>query len=172
MSKQIRKRNQRKKGLSEMLSYVILIAITVGLSIAVFALVKSLSNVSAAADCDEGTSLIITDQKIVLNKMTLTLRNNGRFNIDGVIIAVSNQTEREPTIYLWQDDSQQEGIHGQAYFPNLLLPGKEEFAVFSNIDSNQITYDLRDLKSVQIQPFVIRKNERVMCKNAVIKQNL
>ena len=55
----IKKRD--KKGVSEILSYVILISIAVSLSIGVYAWLKDYANVNPKIDCKDGTSIMLSD---------------------------------------------------------------------------------------------------------------
>lgn len=164
-----------KKGVSEIVSYVILIAITISIAVGIFAWLRTLSNVNPPADCKEGTSMIISDylcESGATGKMTLSLRNNGRFNIDGFVLKVGNNSDNAPTINLKSINLAETITRGYYQFQNgiPLAPGETRNAIFSYIDVNSKKYLDSDIKIIEIQPFVIDKSGIIICKNAVIKE--
>src|SRR3989338_1226326 len=85
--------HSKKRGVSLMLSYVLLISIAIIMAITVYASLKLIANVKPVASCEPGTSIIIesysctstpTSKTFVLN-----LNNNGLFSVSGVIVAYS-----------------------------------------------------------------------------------
>jgi len=157
-----------KKAVSLMVSYVILISIAIGLSIAVFVWLKDYANISPKIDCKEGTSIILEDYSDNPGTISLTLKNNGLFNISGIILHVGNNTERTPIDRLMPDPSSDGGnLKGYYDFdPDLGPNNLPKTIIFSKDDSNAITI-------ISIQPYI--KNEKgdaIVCESAVIKQNL
>ncbi len=157
------KREMNKSGVSEMISYVILIAIAIGLSIAVYIWLKDYANVSPKIDCKEGTSLILEDYTITATNLQLTLKNNGYFNIDGFILTVGNNTKRMPIEML---PSIGGGPRGYYDFSTPLKPGEinDESRFMKEIDYN--------VRVIQIQPYIKEKNKIIVCEQAVIKQEV
>jgi len=82
-----------KKALSIVIGYVLLIAISIVMSVIVYAWLKTYVP-KDVTKCDEGTSIFLknfiyncTAGKEMLN---ITLKNNGKFSIDGYFIHASN----------------------------------------------------------------------------------
>ena len=169
---------KNKKAVSLMVSYVLLVSIVIIVSIGVFAWLRSVANISPPIDCKEGTSIILEDYNCtsgVDGGIDLYLKNNGYFNIDGVILSVGNDTGIFPVVYLMPEFSAgfQGNIKGHSFFNETLGPGEIISANFSNIDGQDMeTVDFNNIRIIQIQPFVVEKTGRVICQNAVIKQNI
>ena len=157
-----------KKAISEIISYVILISIVLFLSTVIYIWLKTASNATPATDCKEDTSVVVSSYQC-LGDVRLSIKNNGYFNVDGIILAVGNNSQREPDVYLlstYLTDS----IAGHYDFIPPLAPGETREAKFiTKTDTGDLTFNITLIK---IQPFIIDKNEEVLCNNAVIKQNL
>ena len=86
-----------KKGVSEIVSYVFLIVITISLSLLVFAWLKNYI-IQPEKNCPDGVSLIVSDYNCS-GTLVLNLRNKGLFDIDGFILRYSNNS-KPPSILL------------------------------------------------------------------------
>lgn len=156
------KKRMNKRAISEMISYVILIAMAVGLSIGVFIWLKDVINVSPKIDCKDGTSLRLDDVACTSNIITITVKNNGNFNIDGFIIQASENINQIPTKKLVS-------IYG------VNAPGYYEFDSPLKPSDNPMEVGFAKegpVELIQIQPYI--KNEKgkiVICEQAVIKQD-
>ncbi len=159
-------KKQNKKAVSLMLSYVILISIVIALSIAVFVWLKTVSNVNPATDCNEGTSVILDDSVCNGAIINLTIKNNGRFNIAGVLVSVGNDTRKIPVTYLSAfEETYEDGFY---FFNPELSPGEKKYAVFERGNPSKIN----KVVIVQIQPFIIAKKKKVFCSESIIKQQI
>ena len=163
-----------KKGVSLMISYVLLITIAIILSIAVFSWLSVISNIKPIAHCDDGTSILITDYKCE-NGFSLLVRNSGRFNISGFILQVSGDSEKAPSTLLVPLTSTSIAP-GEFFFVPPLSPGDSREANFSNTkrvigDVNEAV-GFNNIMSLRLQPFILRDNKQVVCENAVIKQDI
>jgi len=161
---------KNKKAVSLMISYVILIAIVIGLSAGVYAWLRIISDVSPPTDCKEGTSLILEDSKCFPSSgtATFTLKNNGRFNVDGVIIAVGDIPQNTPTTYLIPHATGGV-VEGNYIFLSPLKPGDSADAIFTDQGAPP---GFNSIEIIQLQPFIISKNQKVVCLNTVIKQEI
>ena len=93
-------KKMNKIGVSEMLSYVLLIAIAITVSVGVYAWAKAmLPTTYGDITCKDETSLILYEYTCDGTGIELTLRNNGRFNINGIIFTVTNDSQRNPEYY-------------------------------------------------------------------------
>ncbi len=161
--------NQNKKAISLMLSYVILIAITIGLSAGVYVWLKDYANVSPKIDCKDGTSVRLEDYNFNEGVMNLTLKNNGYFNVSGVLVTVNNVSGRMPIYLLVPNIPAKSGItpvKGYYEFASQLKPGDIDYAKF-------LIEGFGEIKVVQIQPYIKdEKDNKIMCEQVVIRREL
>ncbi len=174
---------KNKRGVSEMVAYVILISIAMGLAVAIYAYLNYVVNiVKPPVECKEGTSISLEDYGCdpVLHEINLTIRNNGRFNVDGIIVKFSDNSSKEPIIMLKPQYSGTSGIFlaattGHFSFDSL-SPGEDNnirIAKFTIIQDDGSLYPIKEgtLKTVNILPF-IRDKKKVACTGTAIKQPL
>jgi FlaG/FlaF family flagellin (archaellin) len=85
-----------KRGISLVIGYVLLISISIIMSIIVYQWLKTYVPKDAIA-CPEGTSIFIknTHYDCINNILNVTVKNNGKFSIDGYFIHASNVTDEE-----------------------------------------------------------------------------
>ncbi len=91
-----------KRGLSIVIGYILLVAVSIVMSIIVYQYLKTYVP-KDTVKCDEGTSAFIKDTSYNCTSRTLnvTLKNNGKFSINGYFIHASNKTgEALPTLDL------------------------------------------------------------------------
>lgn len=174
MVKCMLKQIKNKKGVSLMISYVLLIAIVIGLSIGIYAWFRIIaSDIKPAIDCKEGTSLIINNYTCNSSGISFELKNNGRFNINGFILSVGDDANRAPVNYL--GPANVANIYpekGYYNFSSVLEPNNIERANYLNRLWNGDAIGFDEIKVVQIQPFIISENTPVICKDKLFKQNL
>lgn len=169
---------ENKKAISLMVSYVLLVSIVIIVSIGVFAWLRTVANISPPTDCKEGTSVILENYLCTSGAdggIDLYLKNNGYFNISGIILSVSNDTGIFPVVYLMPDIATCSGtaIKGHCQFAQALKPGEIITTNFSNIDGDDLQpVDFNEIRIIRIQPFVIETTGKIICQNAAIKQNI
>lgn len=179
------KKSKNKKAVSLMLSYVILISIALGLSIAVFAFLKIIANVQQAPGCEPETSIIINNYSCDASSgtLSLTIKNNGIFSVDGFILEVGDDPDRAPITRLIPNGLEA-SFNGYYFFDeegtaNLmpLPPELEKTVVFTNkelrSDGSIGLVNFEYIKNIRIQPFVLGKDEKEkrVCSDAVIRQS-
>lgn len=89
-----------KKGVSIIVGYILLVAISIVMSVLVYQWIKTYVPTDSV-ECDEGTSIFIRtiNYDCTNSILNLTLKNNGKFSINGFYIRVSNSSgESLPTI--------------------------------------------------------------------------
>jgi len=156
-----------KLGVSLMISYVLLIFITVTLSIGVYIWLKDYAVVNEKTNCKDGTSLIIEKYNIKeemgVEKITIFVKNNGVFNVDGFLITAGNNSQRIPMEFLRAENN----LEGHYYFDPPLGPEKSRDAEF-----NVSGLDL--IERIQLQPYILAENEltRIYCEDALIRQEI
>lgn len=167
-----------KKAVSLMISYVLLIVIAIVMASIVFSYLKNVANVKPVVSCKEGTSIQIENYNCEIGKISLNLKNNGRFNIDGFISTFGVEDDREPMIKLVSTDKTKISSAGNYYFENPLNPEKNILVKFSSNERKAngeiVPLNFEFLKKVKIQPFIIDKETSVIvpCGESIIKQNL
>jgi len=82
---------RNRSGLSEVISYILLIAISIAMSVAVYSWLRTYVPTESVS-CNDGTSIFIKNISYDCSgkTLTLTVQNNGKFGIDGYFIHVSN----------------------------------------------------------------------------------
>lgn len=169
---------KNKKAVSLMVSYVLLVSIAIIVAIGVFVWLRTISNINPPIDCKEGTSLILENYLCtdgIDGGIDLYLKNNGYFNINGVILSVGNDTEIFPVVYLMPDpEGIFEGNIKGHYFLNATFGPREiTSANFSNIDGQDMEIvDFNNIRIIQIQPFIVETTGKVVCQSAIIKQTI
>lgn len=86
--------NMNKKGISEIISYVLLIVLAVGLATATYYFLLQQTNIMPADVCPDGISITVENYTCNNNGLlNLTLKNSGLFNVGGVRIKIVNDTK-------------------------------------------------------------------------------
>lgn len=114
-----------KKAVSEMIGYVLLITIAVGLSILVYAYLKVYIP-KEKATCTDDTFLVIQDYTCTSGNpgaLTLNLTNKGLFNVDAVFVRFGPSSKR---ILTQINDPSKTGVEGFNFF-NGLKPGENYY---------------------------------------------
>jgi len=83
----------KKRGLSVVIGYILLIAISIVMSIVVYQWLKTYVP-KDTTKCSEGTSIFIRDLSYTCTSgkeaLNITVKNNGKFSVNGYFIHVSN----------------------------------------------------------------------------------
>ncbi|OYT36800.1 hypothetical protein B6U91_00280 [Candidatus Pacearchaeota archaeon ex4484_71] len=85
---------KNKRGLSVMVSYILLISFALIMAVIVFAYLKTYVPKSVVS-CPDDTSLFIKDFNCSNGELNITLKNNGRFSIGGYFIHSANDSTQE-----------------------------------------------------------------------------
>lgn len=87
-------RRKNKRGLSLVISYVLLIAVSITVSILVYQFLKTYVPKDTVV-CADGTSLLVNDISCSSSVLSVTVINNGRFGINGYYIHVSTSPSQQ-----------------------------------------------------------------------------
>ena len=165
-----------KKGLSIMIGYVLLVAIAIIMSMVVYQFIKTYVPRDALA-CPESTSILIkeTQYDCTLNKLDVTIKNNGRFDVAGYFIHATTSADQELATQDLSDKILEGGeTHaGSVWFTstgdNILIPGNKKTSKF----------DLTDVGTIyKIELIPVRHQEEegktrfVSCSNAKVEEIL
>ncbi|MEM0465726.1 MAG: hypothetical protein QXW97_03445 [Candidatus Pacearchaeota archaeon] len=159
---------ENKKALSEMVAYVILISIALGIALSVFSwMVIIAKGANQTVECKEGTSVTLesVNYNPADNNLFFSIKNNGRFNVNGVIIAVGNNSSKFIPYYFKPPigAGTTRGHYDFGDFP--LSPGDTKNDIKFYAESEYSCKD-RTIRIVQIQPYIINsKNKKIVCKN-------
>ena len=174
-----------KRGLSEMIAYVLLIAGAVAMSTIVYVWIKNYIP-KDIPKCDDGVSIMISDLSCGNSVLTFNLKNNGLFNVDGYYIKASRgSADSIATINLAI-----EGKHtgkGKVYpatkdeAPSILLlnqdvlPPESEILQTFTLTSGIEGMEHGTISAIEVTPLTSYKSEtnqyqRAVCGNAKVKE--
>ncbi len=97
MSFQIRSNFLReKRGVSVMVGYVLLVTFAVIIGVITYAWIKTYVP-TESLECADGVSVFLENAEFnpISKNLTVTLNNNGRFNLDGYFVHIANESGQE-----------------------------------------------------------------------------
>lgn len=152
--------NKNKKGISEIIAYVLLVVMVISLASATFFWLQGYAkNPLPEEACPEGVSVIITDSYCKIDndgkgKLDLTIKNNGRFNLDGIIITFVNDTSTNFEYKLYTATNQEYPLE-----------------VTNETEINDLPFKSSDtIKKIIIYPYITdEKGFNNLCENAISK---
>jgi hypothetical protein len=157
---------KNKKGISAMLSYVLLVIVTIVVSGIVYTSLK-LDVPQELAECNPETSLIIERASCNTNENITTLRihNDGLFNIDGIFVRFSqkNRTVRQ------QLNPGNETFPPHGISDGSLKPG-ESFQANYKIESFLVPGETN--YTLEVQPAKIEDGKIIPCRDMIIARGL
>lgn len=142
-----------KKALSNLVAYVLLIAITISLSVMVYGWLKFYVETEDVEACPENVNIIIESYDCISGpsgSLTVVLKNKGLFDVDGFVLRVHNRTDAEFGFYVL------DRIGGP------MIPGQSLPMVYSFADSDQNPDELVNITLIEVQPF-LSDGENVSC---------
>ena len=144
-----------RRGLSNLVAYVLLISITLALSVMVYGWLKFYVTPSDIEECPDGVNIIIKSYNCSLDVgLNVTLKNKGLFTVDGYVLKVHTRPGAEFGLYTLNES----GVS--------MVPGAEhsELYIFSDFP------DINDSVSlVEVQPFMVEKG-KVSCKSYSLQE--
>lgn len=157
--------DKKKKALSNLIAYVLLISITISLSVLVYNWLRFYVTPNEIEECPEGVNIVLKDYDCVASDgggtgwINITLKNKGRFVVDGYVLRVHDRSDAEFGIYTLYDgrfltDDQS------------LAPGEEVSEVFDFDDTYDFSEEhiLNEITLVEIQPYII-ENGKISCQS-------
>jgi hypothetical protein len=150
--------HKKKKALSDVVAYVILISITISLSVIVYGWLRFYVGEEEISACSDGVNVIISSYRCYiipddvggeLNRIELDLKNKGRFTVDGFTLRVHNRTGAEFGLYVLNDTGEE------------ILPG-QTITFIGNLSSPAINFS--SITFVEVQPFIKDKG-KISCKS-------
>jgi len=153
-----------KKGISVVIGYVLLIVVAISLSLLIYAWLKA-QVPKETEECPESLALVISNYNCTSNQITLSIKNQGYFNVDGFFARVKDESGVVHNLIEIGSNNQIETYFGVGEI-NIepLKPGESQDKVFSYEDIGKIV-------EIEIEPFIFEE-EVILCSNAIINQNL
>tara|TARA_Y100000310_G_C20368684_1_gene662475 strand:- start:242 stop:751 length:510 start_codon:yes stop_codon:yes gene_type:complete len=149
---------KNKKGVSLLISYVLLITIAVALSVLVYNWLRFYVQDAEVEKCKEGISIVIQDYECLLSdpglgegSLNITVKNKGRFNIDGFLLKVNDRVDAKIGLYNFTNE-------GAALVPAEVVSLKYGF---SGVDMNDS--ELTQITMIEVQPFVLEGSDKTYC---------
>jgi hypothetical protein len=138
-----------RKGISVIVSYVLLITLSVAMAGLVYTVIRYKASLPEEIKCPEGTSILIYNYSCFAQQLNLTIKNNGFFNVSGVNVRIFNATSV---------------CTNSSLFSPPLPP--------SAINILTIDHQCTSPSRISILPFRDVRNKRVYCSDAVIETNI
>jgi len=162
------KRNN-KKGISEIVSYVLIVVIALGISIGVYSWMRSYLPKDNNNSCPDDVAIFIKDYNCNNKILNLTLENKGNFDISGFDLRISNESDKAPIISIQSTKQLPDtvegtipGIPGRYYFYEMIPFSPNSIKVASFNYTNQ-----EKILKIQIQPFIKDNSSLYLCTNIV-----
>jgi hypothetical protein len=144
------------KGISELIAYVLLITLTISLSVLVYGWLKLYVAPGQESDCPEGVNLIISNYQCSEGSLEVTIKNKGRFTVDGFYVRVHNISNPEFGLYT---------LYSIATNGAEIEPGEEFTYTYNSIKGNP-PMDLSNLGGVtliEVQPVIGTDTNMILC---------
>jgi hypothetical protein len=160
----IRKKTMNKKGISELVSYILLISLAIVLAAGFYVWIRYLVVPPEKPECPDEIGLVLAND-VCFNpsnvagvdkpgNITFVLRNSENFNIDGFTIHISNET-------LFSDIY----ILNNCTFSHERILNKAACGVEARAESSFFgEFAVNTIKKVSITPFQVIKGKEVVCK--------
>ena len=137
-----------KRGLSNLVAYVLLITITISLSVFVYGWLKTYVGGEEVETCPSNVNIVISSYECADGNLTVKLKNKGLFNVDGYVLRVHDRPDADFGFYALDNVGTN------------IAPGDEINITYNFTD--YIEGILEDVTFVEVQPFIL-KDGRVAC---------
>jgi len=148
----------RKKGVSVIVGYVLLVVIAISISLLVYSWLKGLLP-GEPKKCPDSVALIIEDYNCSDKELYLILKNKGFFNINGSIVRIRNESDG----FFYELKNKKGEIFN--FFARGLKPDEKDSYNFSYAEYNKII-------EIEIEPFIFTDKGYIFCDNAIIRQEI
>jgi FlaG/FlaF family flagellin (archaellin) len=156
-----------KKGVSEIVAYVLLISISFAIAAIVYSWLMFYVTPAKEIKCDEGISLTIRSvtYNCATKSLNITLQNRGLFDVDGYKIRVNNKTGADIGVYMINATGvpvrASNATYGGVIYDYYSAATRTDTAVPRAIGGN--------LTFIEVQPYSIIEGEVVAC-DTIAKQ--
>jgi hypothetical protein len=141
---------KNKRAVSLIISYVLLISIGIALSGLVYSWLRFYVSEDKTVECKEETILTIRDYKCNDTTLNVTIKNRGKFSVNGFILRVHDRPDAKQGLYTLSNEI-------------ITIAPNEEFE--ASYDYTKIgDHDLAGLTLIEIQPFIL-DGEKIYCES-------
>ncbi len=160
----ITKSIKQKRGVSLIVSYVLLVTLAITLAGLVYAWLRFYVKNGEEIKCPEGVSLVIEDYTYHGKILNITLKNRGLFTVGGFVVRVNDRPQA--TIGAYKIDEYngeikpQEKINRWYNLSNCLSVG-HDCSKIKEPDS---------LTFIEVQPFIFKNNEKFFCEKVATQE--
>lgn len=164
-----------------MVGYILLITLGIVMAAMAYNYLKTYVP-SDSLDCPAGTSLMLKSQTCSGDQLNLTIKNNGKFNIEGMLVMASTAQDQELATHdltQYINDSLGDGPDAMTDLGNFILYSYDDEENMKPNDEKFYVFDLNDSKeywNVEIIPIRFQDEEAtkryVMCSEGKLKENL
>jgi hypothetical protein len=158
---------KRKKALSNLVAYVLLISITISLSVFVYGWLRFYVSPGEADSCPEGVNVIIRSYECYLpyggegGRIKVTLKNKGLFTVDGYELRVHDREGADFGFYLF-DDVGMQIKPGEEWSETYWFNATKFFSLNDLVQG--VDDELENVTLVEVQPFIDDGGE-IRCKS-------
>ena len=149
----------KKKGITELIAYVMLISLAIALSILVYNWLRFYVLPHEPKACPDGVSLIMQEYSCSAGNINITVRNKGLFKIDGYLIKINNKVD-----YAGKPEGLPVYLLASVSLPSPLNPS----------EMHSGNYPYKDLYGrvveIEIEPFRKQENKIVYCDKSAVRQ--
>lgn len=149
--------SKNKRGLSIVVSYVLLIVLAMSVAVWVYQWLKGSVDLVSAPECPEDVILQVTVRDYSSPWLNLTIKNKGLFNVDGFSVRVNNNSGINLGLYVLNSSGTQINVTQEL---NMDLNSTKYYS-----ESGLQGYLSGSLNVVEVQPFVNQNGKPVFCKN-------
>lgn len=170
---------QDKRGLSIMVGYVLLVVIGIVMSVFVYQWIKTYVP-KESLECPDGVSIFV--KEIVYNceddTLTLTVRNNGLFNVAGYYLRATENSEQElATLDLSENIQEGESSGAQEYAHAVIFTTGENIIEVDEEKTTIFDLNIAEGNKIELIPVMFQKDDRgkkefVTCSDGRIEQAL
>ncbi len=161
---------KHKKGVSEIVSYSLLIIISIAASVIVYSYLK-IYVPKNIPECSDGVSIVVRDYSCKINpdnsaNLSLSLGNQGKFSIDAAYIRVGLLGKSTKVLI-------NEANNASFYFAPPLSPNQSYFNKNFSIPSSVIAGNPGQYV-LEIEPALVDSSTNILaaCENSIITQNI
>ena len=162
--KKMKRKKMSKKGISLMVSFVLLIGISIALAGLVYGWLKFFVQKPFPEEACPEVSIMIYNYTCdtALRSININLQNRGLFNISGIIAKMNDKSETEPG----------GGIAGRyplnpqhVEFSESMPPGQ-----IKNLTFFYYTFD--KIRQIELEPFIGPYSKPALCDKAILKERI
>lgn len=162
-----------RKGISLMISYVLLIVLAVGIATGVYSFLKFYLPSDDTKECPDDIGLIITEASCTEGKLNINLQNRGFFNIDGAYIKIGeiNRVVKETMCFEMSGGECKILLNGQT----ILGEGGEQAVGVDGLKPGETVvssfiYTKTGDKEIEVEPVVFVQDELIACKKVIVRK--